>query len=180
MYKIICTGNPKGIGIAQEIKKLYPDTFFVSRETGFDLETTEGVDKLKKKLLDYNVLINSTYIDTGFQQSVLEYTHSIWNTGNVFNIGSIDEYKKFNTETNKWFQSANSLKEKGLELTDEKFKVTHITVGGFQSYVKSGSEPTMHPRHIAETINWILNAPFEVPVIGVQQMSQYIRDYYNV
>jgi len=179
MYKIICTGNPKGIGIAQEIKKLYPDTFFVSRESGFDLMTIEGVAKLKKILPDYNVLINSTYIDSGFQQELLEYTSTIWKTGNVFNIGSIDEYKKFATN-NKWHDVNINLKEAGLLLTNENFKVTHITVGGFQSYVKPGSEPTMHPRHIAETIKWILNAEFEVPVIGVQQMSQYIRDYYNV
>lgn len=180
MFKIICTGNPKGIGIAQEIKKLYPDTYFVSRDSGFDLKTVDGVTKLKRILPDYNVLVNSTYIDTGFQQSLLEYTRSVWDTGYVFNIGSIDEYKKFNTKNNKWYQIKNDLKEMGLKLTDENFKVTHITVGGFQSYVKPGSELTMHPKHIAETINWILNAPFEVPVIGVQQMSQYIRDYYNV
>lgn len=180
MYKIICTGNPKGIGIAQEIKKLYPDTFFVSRETGFDLSTSEGFAEFKKIIPNYNVLINSSFIYAGFQKELLEYTSSIWNKGNFFNIGSIDEYKKFGGENNEWYQVSNDLKETALFLTDENFKVTHITVGGFQSYVKSGSEPTMHPRHIAETIKWILNAEFEVPVIGMQQMSQYIRDYYNV
>ena len=181
MFNIICTGNPKGIGIAQEIKKLYPhNTFFISRDTGFDLKTSDGVKKFKDIIPEYNVLINSSFIEEGFQEMILDYTYTVWKTGNVFNIGSLDEYEIFGGDKNEYYMSSHKLKNKGLYYTDENFKVTHITVGGFQSYVKEGSEQNMHPKHIANTIDWILKAEFEVPQIGVQQMSQYIRDYYNV
>jgi hypothetical protein len=37
----------------------------------------------------------------------------------------------------------------------------------------------MDPIHIAESIKWVLEAPFEVPIIGIQQMTDYVRAYYD-
>lgn len=179
MFKILCTGNPSDIGIAMEIKKLYPNTKFLSRTSGYDLSTDQGLDALRMLLPEYNVFINNAYIMPGRQLDILKVIIDKWTTGNVFNIGSIDEYERYGTTNRSNQIEKNQLKEYGINHTNEKLKITHITVGGFKSEHKPGSMPNMHPKHIAETIQWILNAEFEVPVIGVQQITDYVRNWYE-
>lgn len=180
MFKIICTGNPNIAGIAQEIQKIFPDTTFVSRTTGYDLSTTEGIKNLKKIIPNYNVFINNSYVGLGVQETILRNVRDLWTTGYVFNIGSLIEYDKFGYHNITRYREKNQLKSLGIEYTDENFKVTHITVGGFKSGVKPRSVDNMDPKYIVDAINWILNAPFQVPVIGIQQMSDQIREYYNL
>lgn len=37
----------------------------------------------------------------------------------------------------------------------------------------------MEPKHIANAIKWVMEAEFEVPIIGVEQSSDIIREYFN-
>jgi uncharacterized protein (DUF1697 family) len=181
MFKLLCTGNPEHIGIAMEIKKLFPNSAFVSRTNGYDLSTSVGIDKLKSIIKDYNVIINNAYVSAGVQEQILRLAREEWQSGHVFNIGSIDEYTKWLPANPRKYKESNNLKELGLGFTDENFKVTHITAGGFKSSAKPlGLKTTMDPVHIATTIKWIMEAPFQVPVIGIEQMNDTIRNWYNL
>jgi len=180
MFKILCTGNPEHIGIAMEIKKLFPDTTFVSRTNGYDLKTDEGLDKLRSIVKNYNVFINNAHVSRGSQLKILKLVSEEWDVGHIFNIGSINEYKKWLPADLDIYEEVNEFKELGLTLTDEHFKVTHVTVGGFKSSSKPrGLETMMDPKHIAVAIKWVMEAEFQVPVIGVEQMSDHIRDYFE-
>ena len=59
-YKIICTGNPNKVGIANAVFKAFPDTTFISLSTGYDLLSEEGQSKFRKIIKDYNVFINGS------------------------------------------------------------------------------------------------------------------------
>lgn len=177
---MLCTGNPKDIGIAMEIEKIFPDTIFVSRTSGYDLSTAEGLSKLRTLLRSNNILINNAYVFPGTQEKILLMAREEWQSGHIFNIGSIDEYTKWGWAHPDSAKEKIKLKEVGLNLTDENFKVTHITVGGFKSSTKPHSMPNMDPKHIASTIKWALEAEFQIPVIGVEQITDYIRGYFEM
>jgi hypothetical protein len=164
-----------------EIKKLFPDATFISRTNGYDLKSTEGLDKLRSILKNYNVFINNAHAAFGVQGAILSMVREEWQSGHIFNIGSAEEYKKWLPVNLETYEECNNLKELGLSLTDEYFKVTHVTVGGFKSSAKpAGLEHNMDPRHIATAIKWVMEAEFQVPVIGVEQMSDRIRQYYSL
>jgi hypothetical protein len=181
MYKIICTGNPNHIGIAKEIKRRFPDAMCVSRSSGFDLSTQQGLDKFKIIINDYNVLVNSSHVIPGTQEALLEIAHKHWHTGHVFNIGSIDEYDRYANVNNRSHIEKNQLKNLAIAYNSDNFKVTHITVGPFESTAKPLTEPLdrLDPKHIAETIKWILECNFDVPVIGVQRLSDKVAKIYQ-
>jgi hypothetical protein len=179
-YRILCTGNPKDRGIAQSISKIFPDAEFISRSNGFDLflPSKDVEEKFREKLKNFNVFVNNSYIGYGCQEQLLKIVREEWSEGYVFNIGTLDEYEKWAWREPEYTEEKRRLRELGLMIGDEKFKTTHIIVGGFQA-LTPGSANTMDPIHIAESIKWILESPFEVPIIGIQQMSDYIRAFYD-
>jgi hypothetical protein len=179
MFKILCTGNPKDIGIAMEIQKLFPSATFVSRSNGYDLNTNEGLEKFNNLIVNYNVLINNSFVNSNNQETLLLMARKQWISGHVFNIGSFAEYSKWKTIYPIKHMEKNKLKELGLKITDENFKVTHITVGVFQSSAKTNTLLSMDPKNIANTIKWIMELKFQVPIIGIEQITDSIRDYYN-
>jgi hypothetical protein len=181
MIKILCTGNPEHIGIAREIKNLFPDAVFVSRSSGFDLSTEQGLNKLKSIIPNFNVLINNSHIAPGVQLKLFEIARKSWSSGHVFNIGSIDEYEKFKHVNPRSNEEKNHLKHFAVEYNNDVFKVTHITVGPFESSAKPLSEPLdrLDPKHIAETIKWILECNFDVPVIGIQRLTDKVSKLYR-
>jgi hypothetical protein len=181
MVKIICTGNPEHIGIAKEIKKIFPNAAFVSRSSGFDLSTNEGLEKLKNILPNFNILINSSYISAGTQEKILNLAKEIWSNGHVFNIGSLDEYELFSHVNPRSHQENNRLKALSINYNSDTFKVTHITVGIFKSSIKPRTLEldVMDPCNIAETIKWVLAAPIDIPVIGIQKMSDKLTEIYK-
>ena len=179
-YKILCTGNPLDRGIAMATQKVFPDAEFISRTSGFDLTFPNPGDeqKFRDKLKGYNVFINNAHIGRGVQERLLRIISEEWTEGHVFGIGSLDEHNKWAGDDMEYTAEKRQLRETSLALGDEKFKTTHVVVGGFQA-LTTGSSRTMDPVHIAKTIKWIIEAPFEVPIIGIEQMSDYIRDYYR-
>ena len=61
--KIICTGDPNNPEhIAYGIKKVWPDTTFMHKSNGYDLDTE--LEKIKEQLSKHNTFINASYINT--------------------------------------------------------------------------------------------------------------------
>ena len=54
--KILLAGN-KNFGLAAELYKLYPDAFFASRTTGFDLTKNDDQKKLAELILKSETLL---------------------------------------------------------------------------------------------------------------------------
>jgi hypothetical protein len=179
--KVLCTGNSNDIGIAQEIKNLFPDAVFASRSSGFDLATKEGIAKLKDILPQFNVLVNNAYVSFGVQKEILKLTREVWESGHVFNIGSLDEYELYSHVNPRSHKENNELKNLGLSFNSDKFKVTHITVGIFKSShkVKTLDLDVMDPKYVASTIRWILDIGVDIPVIGIQKMTNDVSALYK-
>jgi hypothetical protein len=179
MYKIICTGNPDHQGIAKALTNVYNDITFVSRSNGYDLSTSEGLEKLKNILPNFNVLINNAHVGYGVKRKVLEITREVWSEGRVINIGSYSEIRKYSLGTFYSTQDATELRELGFELGDEKFRVTHFMAGPFKSTAKPMSTESMDPIHIANTIKWVLESNFQVPIIGAVQISDPVKNWHK-
>jgi hypothetical protein len=179
MYKIICTGNPAHEGIAKSLTSIYSDITFVSRSNGYDLNTHEGLEKLKNILPEFNVLINNSHVGYGVKRKVLEIARQVWTSGRVINIGSYSEIRKYSLGTFYSTQDATELRELGFELGDEEFHVTHFMVGPFKSTAKPMSTESMDPIHIANTIKWVLEAEFQVPIISAVQISDSVKNWHK-
>jgi hypothetical protein len=178
-YKILCTGNPKDRGVAQAIQTLYPNTEFLSRSSGYDFYefTKDTESRLRNKLSSFNVLINYSWVTYGVQERILNIAHEEWTHGHVFNIGSINEENDILTRAEPIYTADKvKLRKTSLRLNNENFKTTHVVVGGFQA-TSPGSDPTMDPMHIAKTIQWVLESPVEIPIIGIQQTTDYVRTF---
>jgi len=169
-FKILCTGNPNFRGLPQSILKEFPDTKFISLSAGYDLKSSEGQTKFKNIIKDYNVFVNVSYISTGVQENLLKITKEAWTEGHVFNIGSIAEYKKWEWYDINYTNEKRQLRETSLELSSEKFKTTHITVGGFQDY-SDNSNDKMHPDEIVKIIKYILLCPVNIPIVGIEKIT---------
>jgi hypothetical protein len=175
MFKILCTGNPNDVGLAQCIQSLYPDAKFLSRSNGYDF--TKDIDnKFRELLTEYNVFINYSWVSLGVQEKLLRIVAEEWASGHVFNIGSTNEDNPLLTQAEPEYTASKlQLRKASLELNNEHFKTTHIVVGGF--WRPTTINKTMNPINIANTIKWVLEQDFEVPIIGVQQSSDYIRNW---
>jgi hypothetical protein len=173
MYKILCTGNPEHFTVARAIKQVFPYADFASRATGYDLRmwTEQDKDFFKSKIVNYDVLVNSSFISNGAQQQILEITRECWTKGHVFNIGSTSEYDGRYTQLPLYSVQKRALRELSLLFNTAEFKTTHIVAGG----LKDG-DPThadwLDPLDIAKTIKWVLEqSSFSIPLIGLEKLS---------
>ena len=196
--KILCTGNPSEPTIAKSVKKIFNtinvdniictyktyNVDFASRTYGYDLRMydKESENHFRHSLKKYNVLINASFIHNGGQMQILNTTYDEWQKGNiknmhVFNIGSITEYTGRSSKFGMYGIDKRALKERSLQLVymakwkskeiGGSFKSTHLTLGGLNDG-KSGNENQLDMTYIAETIDWILRRPFDVPLISVE------------
>lgn len=176
MMKILCTGNPS-FGIAQSLQKIYPDTTFISRSNGYDLTTEEGVNKFKKLVLEYEVFINHSQLESDHQRQLLNYTKQVWTTGHVINIGSVIEFNQWEWIEPTVAEEKRQLRDLSLSLSSEHFKTTHLIVGGLQS---CNDDPLrIHTDRIAETIQWVLENQNHVPLMYVDHVSDELIERYR-
>jgi len=178
-FKILCTGNPNDNGVAKCIRSLYPDTMFMSRTSGYDFYkfSNETEQQFRKHIKDYNVFINYSWVTYGIQERLLNIVAEEWTSGHVINIGSSNEDNEILTRTEpEYTKDKLKLRTASLKLNNEYFKTTHVVVGGFQA-TSIGSQMCMNPFNIANTIKWVLEQSFEIPIIGVQESSDYIRNW---
>ena len=170
MYKILCTGNPGDYTIARAIQKMFPDADFASRSTGYDLRFWNIKDEMhfRDKLTNYNVLINSSFISNGAQQKILEITRDCWDSGHIFNIGSIAENEGIISNLPmSYCVQKRALRDMSLSLNSNKFRTTHIVAGGLNDG-KLGHENWLHPDNVANVISWILSSNLNIPLIGIE------------
>jgi len=175
MMKILCTGNPKD-GIACSLKAIYPDTTFISRSNGYDLTTPAGLNKFKSLLPDYDIFINHSQLQGNLQSQLLTLVSKAWTHGQVVNIGSVLEFKKWEFIEPTAAEEKRKLRDLSLELSSEHFKTTHLIVGGLQSY---NNDPLrIHTDCVAETIKWILENRNHIPLLYVDRVSdELIKQY---
>jgi len=168
-YKILCTGNPNDYTVARAVKSVFPTADFASRSTGYDLRMWEIKDEefFKSRIVNYNVLINSSFISNGAQQKILTMTAAAWSKGHIFNIGSTAEYEGRHSRLSAYSIEKRALRDTSLALCTDSIKTTHITVGGLNDN-KPGHEHWLDPVHVAKAIQWILDNKVNIPIIGIE------------
>jgi hypothetical protein len=176
-FKILCTGNPNDVGLAQSIRLIFPTAEFISRANGYDFFDPSTEHKFRSRLNAYDVFINYSWVGCGIQEKLLRIVAAEWSTGHVINIGSTNEDSMVLSKSEPEYTNDKlKLRQASLELNNEHFKTTHVVVGGFQA-TSIGSKLNMDPIKIAKTIKWVLEQDFEIPIIGVQQSSDHIRNW---
>ena len=175
--KILCTGNPNVMGIAHAVNRVWPTTSFISRTTGYDLATQEGLSKFKETIAEYDVFINNSQVVPGTQEALLNIANEVWAHGHVFNIGSVAEYPRWEWFDPPYSAEKKSLRNRSLDLCNENFKTTHRVVGGFQDMSPTTAHK-MDPITIVNTIKWILESEFDVPLIGIERLADH-KNYWK-
>lgn len=173
LKKIICTGNTFAPSITHYLDQLYPDITFVSRTTGFDLSTQEGLDKFKSILPYYNVFINHSQLMPGVQETLLKYAHEVWKYGHVINIGSILEFDKW-----EWFDPESAvdkraLRDLSLSLSSENFKTTHIIIGGLKT---PDNDFILESKQVADMIKFVIEAKCYIPLLYIDNINDKLEE----
>ena len=172
-YKILCTGNPIKPGIPNAVNKHFSNVTFVSLSNGYDLNTEEGQHKFNAIIKDFNVFINVAQLTNGSQEKLLKIAHASGMKGNIFNIGSIAEYKRWEWYDANYTKEKRSLRESSLDLCTEFFKTTHSIVGGFQD--STSVDPSrMDPVEIVNAIKYILSSNVNIPLIGIEKINDIV------
>jgi hypothetical protein len=165
--KILCTGNPNNPNtVAHAVQKIWPTATFVSRGLGYDFQS-DALDGVAELIAQHNTFINSSYVAPGVQLKLLELARKTWKFGHVINLGSVHEF----AHDSEYAHSKRALRDRSLELHDYRFRTTHLILGGIRDD---------HPDHadwlltdqIAQTIKWIVEQPFDVPLLNMQAENQ--------
>lgn len=163
--KILCTGNPdRPNTIACAVKATWPDASFVSLSQGYDF-MSDNLDSLKDQLRVHNTFINSSYVGPGVQLRLLNLAKQVWKHGHVVNIGSTHEFD----EDSVYAQSKRELRDRGLALHDYRFRTTHMILGGLRD---NHHADWLDLKHVANTLKWMFEQPFDTPMICVQAEKQ--------
>lgn len=188
--KIISTGSVSNGGICSSLEKFFPQTKFISRESGFDLSTIDGLEKFSSIIKDYNVFINHSQISfpnsqekfIGAQEKLLSITREKWVRGHVITIGSILEFDEWEFLDPPVSKEKNKLKKLSLELNSENFKTTYLIVSGFDRYkILENDEVKIHPDDIVKTIKMILESELDFPLIYVEKTNdERLKKWRNI
>ena len=172
MIKLLCTGRPGHGGIASSLKKYYPNTFFVSKSTGFDLTLDNDYSNFKNKIKEYNVFINHSQIDIGMQEKLLKEVFNIWSEnnihGHIISIGSIVELEEWSWLDPDTSKEKLSIRNTSLNLNCESIKTTHLITSGFNRHGPE-DDIKINPDKIVDTIKMILDTDIDIPLIYVEQ-----------
>lgn len=176
---MLCTGNPAHATVASAIAKKFPHADFASRTSGYDLtfwpEGTEAY--FRSKIINYNIFINSSFICGGGQLALLEATWDEWSKnnikGHIINIGSTAEHIstddfRVTSVYGTYSIQKRALRDRSLQLNNKSgIKTSHITAGGINDG-KLGHEKWLKLDDIANTIEWILNNPNQIPLLEMR------------
>lgn len=171
-YKIICTGNAIAPSITFYLKRLYPNIKFISRTTGYDLSTQDGLDKFKEILPEYNIFINHSQLLPGVQATLLKYARESWTHGHVINLGSILEFEKWGWVDPESAVDKHALRELSLSLSSEHFKTTHMLVGGLRTF---DNEFILDPSKVANMIKFVIECECYIPLICVDNINDELE-----
>jgi hypothetical protein len=169
--KVLCTGNPNDLStLASGFKKIFPNITFIHQSAGWDL--TDQSDSAKSKLItlfsQHNTFINASYIAPGIQTNLLTLCHQSVKHCDVFNIGSTHEYDGLGSA--EYQKSKLSLQAKSLQLNTYRFQTHHIIVGKIHKKLDlDDSDNAIAIDTICSIIPWIIQQPFKVPLICIDQ-----------
>lgn len=170
--KILCTGNPNDFTIARFVKEEFPNTVFVSRSNGFDLNVADSVNEhlFRNKIKDFDIFINSSWVD-GNQTKLLEIVKQEWvnkKVAYVINIGSNAEFDGDNFFDKNYSSKKLALRESSLALNTKNFRTTHIILGGLHLSTETIDDHKLKLIDVVQTIKWILNCHFRIPLISIE------------
>lgn len=168
--KILCTGNPNVTGIPQSIRSIFPDTTFISRSTGNDLNTAEGKDYFRNLVKDFDVFLNVSQLGYGVQEELFHIVKESWTSGSVINIGSVVEFDKWQFLDPDAAKQKLSLRNASIDACTSSFKTTHLMVSGFKTD-DNNDEDRMDPMRIAEAIEWVLKSKAHIPLLCVAKVD---------
>ena len=170
--KILITGN-KNFGLAAELYKLYPDAFFASRTTGFDLTKNDDQKKLAELTLEYNIFINCSALYKFNQTVLLDVVYKTCTENNhrpyIICIGSTtDRVKKggswlYNAEKKALRDYCNTLGMNGVWGVAP--KITLISFGSLSNVQsKHPTRKCMNIDRAANYIKWLIEQPKDICV----------------
>lgn len=166
--KIFCTGNPSRKTIAYGLSQLgIVDTGSIS--TGWDFKNEDTLQRFNKKILNYDVFVNSAYIDINTQKTLCDLVHAVWTEynirGHIFNLGTTLENAN---DMSPYAQSKRKLREYTIDLSDNTgntgVKFSYLVIGGV------GKEHVT-PLQIAQTIHWIAQQKIRIPLIQLDSVK---------
>lgn len=173
-FRILCTGNPSHFTVARGVSQIFPNVDFACRATGYDLTMWESSTEqfFRSNIVNYNVLINSSFVANGVQQKILEITNECWQgkQGYVFNIGSTAEYEGRYSFMPHYSAQKRSLRDMSLALCSTTFRTTHIIAGGLNDG-KPEHQHWLDPVQIADAISWVLSKEISIPIIGIEKFN---------
>ncbi len=175
--KIFCTGNIKKNTVAYGLQKIYPKTKTASLSTGWNFTNPDDVERLKKEIINYNIFVNSAYIDKDVQMLLTDTVLEQWKMqgikGHIFNIGTTLE----NTgDESEYAVAKRRLRKHSVQLSEATgisgVKVSYLVIGGINN--KSPENHTyVMPTHVAETIIWAAKQKFRLPLIQIESQKTF-------
>lgn len=168
--RILCTGNPNcNHTIAHGIKQVFSTADFASRSTGYDLTFgSDGSEEyFKSQLKNYNILLNCSFLNNGAQLKILNIANATWKHGHVINIGSTSENQIDTYPNRAYAEHKLQLRNRSLELYNYRFRTTHVVLGGIHTD-RPESTNWLNVVQIARAIKWVIDAEFDVPIIGIE------------
>lgn len=167
--KVVCTGNPdRPYTIANGIRKIWPDTTFLSLSNGWNLSTPLPDNRLHDVFSKHNTFINASYIGPKIQSHLLELCNQSVKFCDVINIGSTHEYDGNGTE--EYQNSKLDLREKSLRLNTFRFQTHHMILGFLQT--NANLSYSLDIDDICQYIMWILSQEVKIPLITIDSNKQ--------
>jgi NADP-dependent 3-hydroxy acid dehydrogenase YdfG len=180
--KILVAGN-KNFGLAAELFKLYPDAFFASRTTGYDLTANDDQKRLADLALEYDVFINCSALWKFNQTVLLDAVYKKCTENNhrpyIICIGSTtDRVKKggawlYNAEKKALRDYCNSLGMNGVWGSAP--KITLISFGSLSNVQNKHPDRTcMNIDRAATYIKWLIEQPRDICIneISIDPLQQ--------
>ncbi len=170
--KILMTGNPS-YGLAQSWQKLHAQTQYHSRNHGLrcDLSKENAQEDFAQISLDFDVFINSSYIDHFVQAQICRKVWTVWKKNNkkgfIINIGSA--VRDLLRPDNRFYPTSKRMLEdysRQLYLYSvwgqSHIRVSCVSFGGIAT--PGTLEKWSHFSHLdtdycAGVLNWVVNAP---------------------
>ena len=165
---ILMSGNPE-FGIAEQFYKLYPNTIFASRTSGYDLTVKKDQEKFAELAVEMDVVIICSAL-WKFNQTVLldivcGKCIESGSKPHIITIGSTtDRVKKggvnlYHVQKKALRDYSNSLSLNGV-WGQKSPKVSYISVGSLSNSVSAPKERKLLPiEKAAEYIKWVIEQP---------------------
>jgi hypothetical protein len=172
--RILCTGNPDKFTIAWAAMQTWPNVDTISLSKGWDLTTQQDLKNLEKKILNYDVFINSSYIASGVQEKLMQIVVQEWMRenikGHVFNIGTTLEWT--DNQSGNYVRSKIALRTASLTANDQTgitgVKSTYLILGGVDDQ-QPQNQHYVHPLSITTAIEWILGFPDRIGLLQIDR-----------